>query len=144
MDECGFWLCLPLLYGWGPAKERLVEAVPSQRGQNFWVLGAFDAEGMVASTSKQAAMKRVEVETFWREDLLPRLVPGCVLVLDKARLHHGGDIEKIVSGAGCSLLYLPPYSADFCAIELAWGWIKRFVGRLCPRDQESRAAAIEG
>jgi hypothetical protein len=47
LDECGFSLALHLLYGWGPSKERLVEAVPSQRGVNRSVLGAFDAEGMV-------------------------------------------------------------------------------------------------
>ena len=143
LDECGFSLALHLLYGWGPSKERLVEAVPWQRGGNRSVLGAFDLEGMVAITSKQGAMKRVDVEAFLREELLPRLLPGSVLVLDNARIHHGGDIEKIVSGAGCSLLYLPPYSPDFSPIELAWGWIKRFVRRLCPRDEASRAAAIQ-
>jgi transposase len=143
LDECGFSLALHLLYGWGPSKERLVEVVPSQRGVNHSVLGAFDAEGMVVITSKQGAMKRVDVEAFLREDLLPRLWPGAVLVLDNARIHHGGEIEKIVSEAGCSLLYLPPYSPDFSPIELSWGWIKRFVRRLCPREALSREAAIE-
>ena len=107
LDECGFSLALYLLFGWGPAKERLVEAVPARRGVNLSVLGAFDLEGMVAITSKEGAMKRVDVETFLREELLPRLLPGSVLVLDNARIHHGGDIEKIVSEAGCSLWYLP-------------------------------------
>ena len=123
LDECGFSLALHLLYGWGPMKERLVEAVPAQRGVNLSVLGAFGAQGMVAITRKQGAMKRVDVEAFLREDLLPRLLPGSVLVLDNARIHHGGDIEneKMVLEAGCSLLYLPPYSPDFSPIELAWG-----------------------
>jgi len=143
LDECGFSLALHLLYGWGPMKERLVEAVPAQRGVNLSVLGAFDAEAMVAITSKEGAMKRVDVEAFLREDLLPRLLPGSVLVLDNARVHHGGDIEKIALEAGCSLLYLPPYSPDFSPIELAWGWIKRFARRLCPRDAISREAAVE-
>ncbi len=143
LDECGFSLALHLLFGWGPIKERLVEAVPAQRGINLSVLGAFDAQGMVAITRKQGAMKRADVEAFLREDLLPRLLPGCVLVLDNARIHHGGEIEKIVLEAGCSLLYLPPYSPDFSPIELAWGWIKRFVRRLCARDPLSREAAIE-
>ena len=143
LDECGFSLALYLLFGWGPIKERLVEAVPWRRGVNLSVLGAFGAEGMVTITSKPGAIKRVDVEAFLREELLPRLLPGSVLVLDNARIHHGGDIETIVSGAGCSLLYLPPYSPDFSPIELAWGWIKRFVRCLCPRDEASRAAAIQ-
>jgi transposase len=143
LDECGFSLALHLLYGWGLAKERLLEAVPAQRGVNLSVLGSFDLEGMVALTRKQGAMKRLDVETFLREELLPRLLPGSVLVLDNARIHQGGEIEKIVSEAGCSLLYLPPYSPDFSPIELAWGWIKRFVRGRCPRDNASRLAAVE-
>ncbi len=112
------------LFGGGVRKERLVEAVPFGRGVNLSVLGAFDLEGMVATTSKLGAMKRVDFEQFLQSDLLPRLLPGSVLVLDNARIHHGGSIEQIVSGAGCSLLYLPPYSPDFSPIELAWSWIK--------------------
>jgi transposase len=143
LDECGFSLALHLLFGWAPSKERLVEAVPAKRGVNLSVLGAFDLEGMVSITSKEGAMKRKDVEEFLRADLLPRLLPGSVLVLDNARIHHGGDIEQIVSEAGCSLLYLPAYSPDFSPIELAWGWIKGFVRRLCPREAVSRLAALE-
>jgi transposase len=143
LDEAGFSLALPLLYGWGPTTERLFEAVPAQRGVNLSVLGAFDLEGMVSITHKEGPMKRVDVEAFLRQDLLPRLLPGSVLVLDNARIHHGGEIEKVVSEAGCSLLYLPPYSPDFSPIELAWGWLKRFVRRLCPRDALSRLASLE-
>ena len=131
LDECGFSLALHLLQGWGPAKERLVEAVPSQRGVNLSVLGAFDLEGMAAITSKEGEMKRVDVETILGGELLPRLLPGSVLVLDNARIHHGGDINKIVSEAGCSVLYLPPYSPDFSPIELAWGWIKSALCVVC-------------
>ena len=143
LDESGFSLRLFLLYGWGPVRERLFEAVPSRRGKNLSVLGAFDAEGMVATRSKEGAMKRVDVEEFLRRDLLPLLLPGSVLVLDNARIHQGGDIEKIVKKAGCSVLYLPPYSPDLSPIELAWSWIKRFVRRLGPRDEASREEAVK-
>ena len=143
LDESGFSLALHRLYGWGPSKERLVEAVPSCRGGNLSVLGAFDKEGMITITSKLGAMKRVDFESFLSEDLLPRLLPGSVLVLDNARIHHGGEIENLVSGTGCSLLYLPPYSPDLSPIELAWGWVKHFVRGRRPREAASRAAAVE-
>ena len=142
LDESGFSLALYLLYGWGPVGERLVEAVPSRRGKNLSVLGAFDAEGMIVTRRKEGAMKRVDVEEFLRRDLLPLLLPGSVLVVDNARIHHCGNIEKIVKKAGCSVLYLPPYSPDLSPIELAWGWIKRFVRRLGPRDEAAREAAV--
>ncbi len=102
LDESGFSLALlrrkrrsgSVLYGWGkngaplPTRSRVsdVEAVPARRGKNLSVLGAFDIEGMVATTSKQGAMTRADFERFLRRDLLPRLLPGCVLVRVQARL----------------------------------------------------------
>jgi transposase len=143
LDESGFSLALYLAYGWSPRGERLIEAIPFQRGVNLSVVGAFDLEGMLCTQAKEGAMKRVDFEAFLERELLPRLLPGAVLVLDNARIHHGGRIEEIVAAAGCSVLYLPPYSPDFNPIELAWAWIKRFVRRLAPRDSPSRLAAIQ-
>jgi transposase len=110
---------------------------------NLSVLGAIDLEGVICTTSREGAMKRLDVEAFLERDLLPRLEAGAVLVLDNARIHHGGRIEEIVTAAGCSILYLPPYSPDFNPIELAWAWVKHFVRRLAPRDRASRLAAIQ-
>ncbi len=119
-----------------------MDAVPLCRGKNLSVLGAFAKDGMVACTKKVGAMKRVDVEYFLETDLLPNLPMGSVLVLDNARIHHGGRILAIIEKAGCLLLYLSPYSPDFSPIELAWGWIKQQVRRLCPRDEEARQEAV--
>jgi transposase len=130
-------------YGWAPRGERLIEAVPLRRGSNLSVLGALDQEGLLCTREKEGAMKRADIEAFLEQELLPRLLPGAVLVLDNARIHHGGRIEEIVSAAGCSLLYLPPYSPDLNPIEMAWGWVKASVRRQCPREPEARRAAID-
>lgn len=143
LDEVGFSLALYLLYGWAFRKERLIESVPLNRGKNQSVLGAFGKEGLVATASKQGAMKRVDVERFLEVDLLPRLPHGSVLILDNAKIHKGGRIAEIVAKSGCSLLYLSPYSPDFSPIELAWSWIKQCVRRFCPRDEEARQEAVE-
>ena len=87
-------------------------------------------------------MTRADFERFLHTDLLPRLLPGSVLVLDNASIHKGGQIESLVSKAGCRVLYLPPYSPDFSPIELAWSWIKSFVRRAGPRDNAARLATV--
>jgi len=120
-----------------------LEAVPFNRGRNLSVIGALDIEGMLCTRNKQGAMKREDVEAFLSEEVMPRLLPGSVIVLDNARIHHGGRIEQIVTDAGCSVLYLPPYSPDFSPIEPAWGWVKNRVRQRCPRDDKSRVAAVE-
>ena len=85
----------------------------------------------------------MDFEAFLREDLLPRLPAGSVLVFDNARIHHGGDIETIVTEADCQILYLPPYSPDLSPIELAWGWIKQAVRKRQPRTDMDRQEAVE-
>ena len=142
LDESGFSLALSVLYGWGKKGEPLIETVPARRGKNLSVLGAFDIEGMVATTSKPGAMTRADFERFLQEDLLPRLLPGSVLVLDNASIHKGGRIEGLVSKAGCLVLYLPPYSPDLNPIELVWGFVKRLVRKCGPREEVPRQEAV--
>jgi transposase len=142
LDESGFSLCLYRHYGWSPCNQRCVAAVPFVRGTNLSVLGAYSLSGMQAITSKAGAFKRDDFEQFLQESLLPVLPPGSVLVLDNARIHHGGQVAALVEQAGCSLLYLPPYSPDFSPIELAWGWVKHKVRAVGPRDEATRQQAV--
>lgn len=143
LDECGFSLNLHRLYGWAFGAERCVESVPFVRGKNRSVLGAFGLEGMVALSQQLGAFKQVDFVAFLQAELLPCLVPGSVLVLDNARIHHGEAVTRVVEQAGCSLLYLPPYSPDFSPIELAWSVIKGIVRGIGPRDDAARQQAVE-
>jgi transposase len=143
LDESGFHLAMYSAYGWSPQGQRLEEAIPFQKGTNFSVLGAMGLSGRVATFQKEGSIKRADLEGFLHEQLLPRLAPGAVLVLDNAHSHHGANLPALVAGAGCLLLYLPPYSPDLNPIELACAWIKRYVRRLAPRDTSARLAAIQ-
>jgi transposase len=117
--------------------------VPLNRGTNCSVIGAFSLSGMVASDSVLGAVRRTRFESFLRHHVLPAVLPGTVLILDNARIHHGGQIEEIVRSFGCSLLYLPPYSPDLSPIELAWSYVKHLVRASAPREDQAREEAIE-
>jgi len=146
LDECGFSLALYRLYGWVIGGGRCVETVPFhlQRGKAHAVVGALSLptpdcpSGLRALWQKAGAWNRASFEAFLQDGLLPVLQPGSVLVLDNARFHHGGQIQALVEEAGCSLLYLPPYSPDFNPIELLWSWLKARVRVLAPRDPNQR------
>lgn len=148
LDECGFALNLHRLYGWVIGGGRCLEEVPLERGVNRSVLGAFSLPsfecptGMRVLWQKLGPWNRASFEAFVQDGLLPLLEPGSVLVLDNARIHHGGKIQEAVEKAGCSLLYLPPYSPDFNPIEMAWSWIKNRVRTLAPRDDGAREREI--
>ena len=72
-------------------------------------------------------MSNVDSEIFnlWlRHDLLPKLPPGAVVVMDNATFHKRSDTQNMVKDAGHTLEYLPPYSPDLNPIEPKWAQAK--------------------
>lgn len=141
LDEMGVSLALCLLYGWGEKGEDLIEQVASKRGKNLSVIGAFDSLGMICTLSQLGAINRDSFERFLIE-LLQQLTAGSVIIMDNASIHKGGRIEELITKAGCTVLYLPPYSPDFNPIELAWAFVKKLIRREGPRDDASRQSAL--
>lgn len=66
-----------------------------------------------------------DVFTGWVEqDLLPKLPPKSVIVMDNATFHKRDDTKALIKQAGHDLLYLPAYSPDFNPIEQKWAHAK--------------------
>lgn len=80
---------------------------------------------------------------FWlKEELLPNLTPGQVLILDNANFHKSTEIRKLVESYGCEILYLPPYSPDLNPIEKYWANMKTKIREILP-TVTSLSAAID-
>ena len=58
------------------------------------------------------------------QDLLPKLPPRCVIVMDNASFHKRLDIQNSIREAGHTLLFLPPYSPQLNPIEHKWAQAK--------------------
>jgi transposase len=58
------------------------------------------------------------------QDLLPTLPPASVVVMDNATFHKRSDIKAVISDAGHTLEFLPPYSPDLNPIEKKWAHAK--------------------
>ena len=59
-----------------------------------------------------------------KKDLLPKVLPGSVIVLDNASFHKREDMKEAIQKAKCILEYLPPYSPDLNPIEKKWAQAK--------------------
>ena len=59
-----------------------------------------------------------------KQELLPLLAPGQVLILDNASFHKNIETRKLVESYGCEILFLPPYSPDLNLIEKYWANMK--------------------
>jgi len=58
------------------------------------------------------------------QDLLIKLPPNSVIVMDNAAFHKRLDIQQAIKNHGHILEYLPPYSPDLNPIEHKWAQSK--------------------
>ena len=142
MDECGSHIALTPQYAWAPRAERATGAVPHRRGQNLTLIAALAPAGLGAAMTLDGAADGPAFAAYITTLLVPTLRPGQVVVLDNLSVHKGDAIRAAVEGAGCSLLFLPPYSPDFAPIEQAFGKLKAALRRAGARTRAALEAAI--
>ncbi|MDR2778773.1 MAG: transposase, partial [Puniceicoccales bacterium] len=74
-----------------------------------------------------------EFFNVWVEQFFgPTLTPGQVVVMDNASFHKHRRSTELVAAAGCSLLYIPPYSPDLNPIEKFWAHLKKMLCYILP------------
>lgn len=130
LDESGFAHDMPRLYGYAPKGRRCF-------GTHNWgakgrtnVIGALFLGALLTISLFQTNIN-TEIFTRWVvEDLIPKLPPRSVVILDNATFHKGGEMQKAIADAGHTLLYLPPYSPDFNSIEKKWAQAKAIRRRV--------------
>lgn len=116
----------------------------NQPEKNVTGVGAVRALGPVVFKSYNRAITSRLFLGFFRHQLVPRLSPGDVVVMDNLRVYHSLLVRRAARKANVRLLYLPPYSPQFNPIEKVWAWMKqRLRFRLC-RVKKNFRYAIAG
>ncbi len=108
-----------------PRGDRAVGRVPHKRWDSVTLLASITTTGMGAAMVLDGALARESFEAYVEHLLLPTLVPGQIVVLDNLPVHKSTRARALIEGAGCAVLFLPPYSPDFNPIELAFAKIKQ-------------------
>jgi hypothetical protein len=94
------------------------------------VIGAL-LDGVLLTVSMFNSTINTEIYTAWvKKDLIPKLPPQSIIVMDNATFHKGSDMRNAIENAGHILLYLPPYSPDLNPIEKKWGQAKALRRRI--------------
>jgi transposase len=140
VDEMGSNTSLSPLYGWSRVGERLRAAAPKNWGKNVTLISSMTHRGMGASVAVEGATTRAVFEAYVEQALVPNLSPGQVVIMDNLSVHKGGRVRELVEGAGCELMYLPPYSPDMNPIEEAFSKVK---GSLRKAQARTRGTLIE-
>ena len=126
-------------YGWNQKGERFYSLKSGKRQERINMIAALCNGNLMAPFTVDGSCNRIVFEMWLENFLLPTLQPGQVVIMDNAAFHKGGKIQQLIQGAGCQLLYLPPYSPDLNPIEKCWSWLKSRIrhqlkGFDCLRD----------
>jgi hypothetical protein len=98
-----------------------------KRGKTLTLLGAIRQRGWVTLQAMFATTNADRFVAWLTRQLLPRLRPSDVLIMDNLAAHHNARVRPACRARRVRLLYLPPHSPDLNPIELACGLVPMTV-----------------
>ncbi len=120
IDESGFATDMPRTHGYAPKGQRCTDRLDWHAKGRINVIGALLA-GVLLSVGLTETNVDADIFNLWlRHDLIPKLPPESVLVLDNATFHKRADTRAMIDAEGHVLEYLPAYSPDPNKIEHKW------------------------
>jgi transposase len=123
-------------YGRSPSGVRLVMPVPHGHWKTTTFVAGLRATGLVAPTVVDGAINGDLFEAYVRQQLVPTLQAGDVVVMDNLACHKRAGVREAIEAIGAKLLYLPPYSPDLNPIEQAFAKLKALLRKAGERTVE--------
>lgn len=124
LDESGFARDMLRTHGYAPRGQRCFGKHDWHSRGRLNALGAL-LRGVLLTVSLTTSNVDADIFNLWLEgDLLPKLPPGAVVVMDNAAFHKRSDTHRMIENAGHTLEFLPPYSPDLNPIEKKWAQAK--------------------
>ena len=115
---------MPRTHGYAPKGKRCFGRHNWRAAGRTNVIGALLA-GLLLTTLLCDFNIDADIFHAWiTRELIPKLPPGAVLVMDNASFHKRCDTQQAILDAGHILQYLPPYSPDLNLIEHKWAQAK--------------------
>ncbi len=128
IDESGFAHDMPRPHGYAPRGQRCMGTHDWNARGRINVVGALLA-GVLLSVGLTTAVDADLFNLWLAKDLIPKLPPAAVLVMDNATFHKRSDTEALSVEAGHVLEFLPAYSPDLNDIEHKWAEAKSYRRR---------------
>jgi hypothetical protein len=111
-------------YGRCPRGRRLVYPVPHGHWKTTTFVVALRIDGLNAPTVIDGAMNGELFEAYVRQQLVPTLRRGDIVIMDNLSSHKRVGVKLAIESVGASLSFLPPYSPDLNPIELSFAKLK--------------------
>ncbi len=124
LDESGFEQDMPRRYGYSTQGTRCYGT------QDWHAKGRLNAIGAIVGMTfitLSLFPSNINSDVFYAwltQDLLPKVKPQSVIVMDNATFHKRNDMIDAIQAHDCTALFLPPYSPDLNPIEKKWAQAK--------------------
>jgi transposase len=141
-DESGVNLSMARPYGRAVRGVRVEGFVPKNWGESVTLIAGIGQRGLLAPLILDGSMTGDAFEAYIEQAVVPHIQSGDVLVWDNLSAHKRARVRELVSEAGASILFLPPYSPDLNPIELAWSKVKTFLRSRGARTPEALEQAV--
>lgn len=127
LDEAGVDDREDYPYGWCARSQRYYDLKLGHKTERISMVAA-SSRGQIIAPMTFAGYCNTQLIEKWIEYLLvPELLPGQIVIMDRASFHLSTRIKQLIEMAGCELLFLPSYSPDFNKIEKFWARLKHYL-----------------
>lgn len=127
LDEAGVDDTEDYPYGYGYRSERFHALKLGHRTQRISMIAGWCNRTVMAPMTFEGYCDTALFEAWVEQRLVPELNPGQVVVMDNASFHKSQRTHDLIEQAGCTLLFLPPYSPDLNKIEKFWAQLKHHL-----------------
>jgi transposase len=142
LDESGINTAMARRYGRCAQSQRLVDSVPAGQWQSNTLLAAVRLDGVVAPMVLDGPVNGDSFAGYIEQSLVPELAAGDVVIMDNLPAHKSQRVTQAIEGAGCTLVYLPPYSPDLNPIENMWSKVKASLRQAAARTFDTVVDAV--
>jgi len=142
VDESGFRLGGTPRYGWALRGQDAPGSHVQGRWETVTMVGALALNGFRGFMTVDAGTGNDVFQAFVEQQLVLRLEPGDIVVMDNLSAHKSKHIIEAIEAVGASVLFTPPYSPEFNPIEKTWAKIKDLIRRLETMTRDAFDAAV--
>lgn len=130
VDESGIDHQIIQDYCWSKIGCEIIGERPGKQRGRTSVVASLHGENINVPMTYSGTMNGDLFESWLQNMLVPSLKKGQVVIMDNAPIHKSHRVKEIIEKAGCTLMYLPPYSPDFNPIEHYWAVMKSHIKKI--------------
>jgi len=117
IDECGMNTHIHREYAYAPKGVKALSDISGKKFKRTNIVAAKCGSRIVAPMIYDGTTDAALFEHWFEHALLKEIPKGSYCIMDNAAFHRKSKLYDLAEQAGCTVIFLPPYSPDLNIIE---------------------------